>query len=244
MKTKNVGAILPEVVNAEYNYINIDCRFKYNLKNTDSTVFEIETAVASVISEYSDNELAKFDGVLRYSKLLSAVDATDVGIENSIIYLTMYKKIKPNPLATVDYVTTFPTEIYKSSESDENIVFSSTFFIDGLLSEIKDEPMLNGTKDRRLYIVDSLTGIKISKYSDIGYADVSEGKIYINSIKFDTSNELDIFIRPDAFDIAPKFNQILTISSNDIKVKGYIDTIAAYDLAGISSYVSFTADGG
>jgi len=243
LKTKNVGAITPEIVASEYNYINIDCRFKYNIKNTNRTKFDIETLVAETIADYSNNELSSFDGVLRYSKLLRAVDDVDSAIENSIVYMTMYKKLKPNPLSSVAYTLDYPTEIFKTSEVDEFVVYSSQFIIDGVVAEIRDEPMLDGTKNRKLYIINASTGLKISKYSDIGYADVIKGKVFLNSIRFDTSNLIDIYIRPDAYDIAPKFNQIITIQSSDIKVTGFVDTIAAYSLAGVSSYESFSVNG-
>jgi hypothetical protein len=238
LKNKNIGAITTEVVNAEYNYVEITVNFMYSLRDTTKTAAELETIVKETVFAYNEEVLNTFEGILRYSKLLAKIDAADPGIQSSVINSRIYKVIDPNPLTPTDYVIGYPCEIYKTLDVDY-VVTSSSFYIDNELAFIADEPMDDGTYNRRLKFMDAATGLVLTKYKDIGWVDVVKGKVYIENIRFDNTNPISIYVKPNTYDVAPKYNQIVRINQNDIIANGKLDTVAEYNIAGLSGYATF-----
>lgn len=236
---KNLGAITPEVVEAEYTNIIVEVDFKYNTDRTTKTVGELEAIVKNTVIDYNTNYLNRFDGILRMSKLLTSIDNSDPGILNSIIKTTMSKQFRPNPLASSDYTIKFPNKLYTSSIG-EPTVWSSEFTFNGVPAKIADEPLTGSEPLRRLYIYNTLNSEKLAGYTDIGYADPATGYVYIVDVQFDLSNKITIYAKPNSFDIAPKYDQLITISSADIIVNSELDSVSKLGATGLSSYNTFS----
>lgn len=239
LRTKNIGAILPEIVDPEYTNIQLFVGVKYDQNLTTKTVGELESLVRTKINEYNSQKLNLFGGVLRQSELLGEIDDLDDGIVSSVIRPTMYKTFTPNPTQSSTYNILFPSKIYITPD-EEFSVTSSTFTIDGVSAKIGDEPIENSTTQRRLYFYDAASEIKLQNYTDVGTVNSETGYVTINAIKFDTSNDIQIFVKPDAFDIAPKFNQLIQIDASDVSVTMSEDTISANGLSGSPNYVTFS----
>ena len=65
----------------------------------------------------------------------------------------------------------------------------------------------------------------------------------LNQIKIDSVATLLIFVDPNSNDIAPKFNQLVSIEKDEtpgIVVTGEEDTIATLGSVGASSYTTFS----
>lgn len=238
LKNKNIGAITTEVVNAEYNYIEITVNFMYSLRDTTKTASELETIVKDTVFAYNEEVLNTFEGIMRYSKLLAKIDSCDPGIQSSVIASRIYKIIDPNPLSPTDYTISFPCEIYKTKDADY-VVTSDSFYIGNTLAFLADEPLNDGTYNRRLKFMDAATGLVLAKYKDVGHVDVTAGKVYITNIRFDNTNPIKIYMKPNSYDVAPKYNQIVRINQNDVYATGRLDTVAEYNIAGLVGYKVF-----
>jgi len=69
------------------------------------------------------------------------------------------------------------------------------------------------------------------------------GMVDLTQIKIDSIATILIFVDPDSNDIAPKFNQLVSIEQDEtpgIVVVGEEDTIAALGSVGASSYTTFS----
>jgi len=65
----------------------------------------------------------------------------------------------------------------------------------------------------------------------------------LRHIKFDSSAIVKIFAEPESRDIAPKFNQLVSIESDGtpgITVTGEVDLIATLGAVGAASYTTFS----
>jgi hypothetical protein len=239
LKTKNVGAITPELLDAEYTNIAIEAMVKYDLNRTSSTLGDIQNIVKQEIVKYNDEFLNRFDGILRCSNLASRIDSADLGIINTGFKLQMYKDFRPNPLVSDDYTLTFSNDIYISS-TNEPTVTSSVFVLNGVECKLSDEPIEGSTENlRRLFVYSIDTGLPLKAYTDVGYIDPSRGKVHIKNIKFDLSNKIRITVKPDSFDIAPKYNQLVNINEADIMVTAEQDTVSVLGATGLSNYKTF-----
>jgi len=239
LKGKNVGSVTPEVLDAEYTNIEIEAMIKYDLNRTQSTLGDLESKVYQKIITYNDEHLNRFDGILRASNLASMIDDSDPGIINTSFKLNMYKEFRPNPLKANDYTLTFSNNIY-ISDSSEATITSTPFRLEGKLCRLADDPVSDSIERyRQIYVYEVSTGIRIPKYSNVGLVDPSRGKVYLRDIKFDLSNKIRITVKPDSFDIAPKYNQLVNIYEADITVTAEQDTVSVLGSTGLSNYKTF-----
>jgi hypothetical protein len=238
LKDKNVGAITPDIVEAEYTNIALEVDFKYDSNKSKLTAGQIESKVSDTVVKYNNDTLQTFNGVFRMSNLLKLIDESDPGIINSVVRTKMYKRFRPFPLKAEDYTITFPNALYIST-TNESTINSSVFLLDGIECRFQDEP-IGASTTRRIFVINHATSEKITKYSDVGLINPTKGTVYIKNIKFDLSNFVTIFAKPDSFDISPKYKQLLNIPSATIDIGSELDTVSLLGSTGLSSYQTFT----
>lgn len=234
LKSKNIVSITPIILDPEYTYIKLDTFFKYNPNLTDRTKAELEALIRGKIVSYAETYLQRFDGVFRYSKLLTEIDAADPAILNSVARVTMYKDVTPKVGQTNYWDVTYSSPIYATS-SNESVISSSTFTIGGVDHVLGDVPKTNST-DRTIYLYRVIGGVK-TRLNAVGTVYASAGRVVANGVQPDTTAAVTIYALPNSFDLAPKRNQLLDISTVQSTVTGEIDTIA---LAGSSGAITYT----
>lgn len=234
LKSKNIVSITPIILDPEYTYIKLDTFFKYNPNLTDRTKAELESLIRSKIVSYAETYLQRFDGVFRYSKLLTSVDSADPAILNSVARVTMYKDVTPKVGQTNYWDITYSSPIY-STTSNESVISTSTFKIGGVDHVLGDVPKTNSV-DRTIYLYRIVGGVK-TRLNAVGTVYSSAGRVVANGVQPDTTAPVTIYALPDSFDLAPKRNQLLDISISQSTVTGEIDTIA---LAGSSGAITYT----
>ena len=234
LKSKNIVSITPIILDPEYTYIKLDTFFKYNPNLTDRTKAELESLIRGKIVTYAETYLQRFDGVFRYSKLLAEIDSADPAILNSVARVTMYKAVTPKVGQTNYWDVTYSSPIYATSSSD-SVISSSIFKIGGVDHILGDVPKTNST-DRTVYLYRVIGGVK-TRLNAVGTVYASAGRVVANGVQPDTTAAVTIYALPNSFDLAPKRNQLLDISSVQSTVTGEIDTIA---LAGSSGAITYT----
>ena len=237
LKDKNVGAITPDIQEAEYTNIEIDVGLKYDSNKTKLTAGQIESAVSQTILKYNEDNLLSFNGVFRMSNLLSLIDQTDSGIVNSVIRSRMYKRFRPFPLRSEDYLISFPNP-FEISTTDNTVIDSSIFLLDGVDCKFSDQPIENNT-NRKVVVINNATGEVIPKYSNVGTVNPEKGTVTLTNIKFDLSNFVTIYAKPDSFDISPKYKQLLIIPAETISITSELDTVSLLGSTGLSDYQTF-----
>lgn len=124
IKARNVLTIIPEIVDPDYEYITVVGRVTYDPRRTSRSAGEIETLVKAAISDYSTDELNRFNSTFRKSKLQSYIESAERSITGSDVQVYMQKRqilnlgatenirVKFNlPLRKGDYISklyTFP----------------------------------------------------------------------------------------------------------------------------------------
>ena len=238
LRTKNVGSITAELVDPDYTYVTMDILFKYNPNITSRTLEQLQSAIRQTVSEYSDTVLEKYDGVLRQSNLLKAIDDVDKGVLNTTIRMKVHKHMNPITGVPATYKLTFSAPLYKS-ESDESIISTNTFTVNGVECEATDIPIV-GSKNHQIQIVSASTNNII--IANAGTVYVDEGIVEFTSLQIDSNNEVLVFAKPNSNDIAPKFNQIVKIELDEtpgITITGEEDLIATLGSSGAAEYETF-----
>ena len=229
LRTKNVVSITPELVDPTYTYVTMEVFFKYDPNLTDKTAGELKDLVISVISSYNDNELKKFDGVFRYSKLTGQIDKSNVSILNTVMRVNMEKRFIPITNAITKYEIEFSAPLY-AEHSNEPIVQTDAIEIEGKSVYVKNYIDSYGIGLYKLKTYQMIGEEEVVINPDVGYVDVTNGLVVLNGVNitnYDTTKGyISLHAKPNSFDIAPKRNQLVLINMGLVSVTPEIDTIA------------------
>lgn len=213
---KNIVSIIPVIIDPDYIFVSVNSIVKYNPDSTILTSDAIKNNVITTIQNFAATNINKFDRVLRYSQMTTAIDGADSSITNNLTVLSLEKKFTPILNVSGNYTLKFSNAIVPFS-------FSSNGFID-----TADSSFVRG--DIYFFDDDGLGNIRTVKYvgSTKKYTRVKSGSIdYLTGIisltKFTPSSILDaytlsLFCSPKLNDIVPLRNNIIVIDPNDILI--------------------------
>jgi hypothetical protein len=91
---KTPVAIIPEFVDPEYTYLQLDVTSTYNPKITSLTKGEIETAIKLQIENYFTNYLNKLNKSFYYSRLHDLINSQTPAIISTNIQIGLQKRVK------------------------------------------------------------------------------------------------------------------------------------------------------
>ena len=237
---KNVVSITPFLVDPDYTYLELDVFFKYNANLTDRALVELQTLVRQAVTDYNNDDLLKFDGVFRHSKLLRQIDNAEPSILNSAIRVFMYKEATPSNTNNSYFNLNFSGPIYQSS-SDSFVLSTNAFLVGGIEHYFRDF-VVEGSYDRKIFMTKIVNGA-VEKVKEVGLLTAATGNITISGFIVDppagggASPAIRFTVVPNSNDIAPKRNQLLSIDLQEVVVVGENDTIA---VAGSSGAVIYT----
>ena len=231
---KNVVSITPILVDPDYTYLELDVFFKYNANLTDRALVELQTLVRQAVIAYNADDLLKFDGVFRHSKLLREIDNAEPSILNSTIRVFMYKEATPSNTNNNYFNLNFSGPIYQSS-SDSFVLSTNAFLVGGIEHYFRDF-VVEGSYDRKIFMIKLVNGA-VEKVKEVGMLYAATGNITISGFITDATTPIRFTVVPNSNDIAPKRNQLLSIDLQEVVVVGENDTIA---VAGSSGAVVYT----
>lgn len=236
LKNKNVVSITPVLVDPDYTYIALETFFKYNPNLTDLKLAELKTLVLDQIIKYNNDELKKFDGVFRYSKLLRQIDSVDPSILNSFARVYMFKEVSAIGGQQNQYTLNFSSPIYGKTDTG-SVIDSTPFVVNGITYYFADQ-YVNGLDYRQLYIYKIVNNKNVTVIANAGKVYTSTGVVVVNPFTLDSNTTIRFTIVPNSNDLAPRRNQLLEISELDVSVVGEVDTIAVSGSTGAINYTT------
>lgn len=235
---RNVVSVQPIIVDPEYINIALDVTVYYNEQATSKTASEIAAGVTNTINAYNANDLSRFDGVFRYSKLSKLIDNSDQAITNNITTVLLRRELNVRYNTSAQYILNMINPIWSSGQPEES--FRSTgFYIAGSdeLHYLDDD----GVAHVRLYRYGA-NGIKIIVNPTIGNIDYAKGVVDIKNLHITALADIDleISIRPLSNDVVSALTQIAQVAKDHLKVTALPDPTASGDLRGGYNY-TFTS---
>lgn len=216
LSNKKMMTIIPEFIDPNYLYINLDTKVKFDPKNSRYTDAQIQTLVTAKIREYFSTDLQKFDKDFVYSKLSKSIDAIDTSIIGNVSNFKLQKRIAPTVNIRNDYTG---TNIIKFANKLISGSIQSTGFYYKVNLDIK-----------AVYIKDVLTTASTSKISifdlytdkvlveNFGTIDYSAGTISIDSLMpagyLENTNDIRIYSKIEELDINSTKDLILVIDDS------------------------------
>lgn len=238
LQSRNVVSVQPVIVDPEYINIALHTTVYYNPQATTKTSSDIAAIVTNTINAYDVNELNRFDGVFRYSKLSKLIDNSDPSITNNITTVLLRRELTVRYNTSAQYLLNMINPIWSSGQPEES--FRSTgFYIAGSdeLHYLDDD----GVAHVRLYRIGA-NGIKIIVNPTIGNIDYNKGVVDIKNLHITALADIDleISIRPLSNDVVSALTQIATVAQDHMKVTALPDPTASGDLRGGYNY-TFTS---
>jgi hypothetical protein len=229
LQQRNIVTITPELVDPEYFNIKITSFVYYDPRQTTKTALEIANQVKQEIFNYDDTALAKFDSMLRYSKLVRLIDDADPAITNNITRVMVRRQFSPAYNISAEYKLTLINPISQDG-GNQGKVFSSTGFYIPNSTRIHFLDDDSAGNIRLYYVNEQQEQVFVNK--TIGTIDYEAGQVVVRNL---TITKLDgpIFemqVKPESYDVVCALNQIVTIDRNLIEIKAIADQTAAGDL--------------
>lgn len=223
---RNIVSITPEIVDAEYLDIILETNVYYNDRETSKTISQLQSLVKQAVFDYDDAELGKFDGVLRFSKLVAAVDAADPSVVNNITKLVIARAVRAKFNSNAEYVINLINPIAKTVDGS---LSSTGFLIPGSARVYYLDEDTKGNV--RMYYLDS-SQAKVIANPTIGTIDYDAGIINIKNLNIASLNDsiFEFRIIPASYDVVSALNQIVQIDRANLVVNMIADKTANGDL--------------
>lgn len=231
LKKYMVASVTPVISDPETIFLVVESDVKYDAKVTSKSTDDIKQLVLATLTNYNDNTLKQFDGILRHSKLVKTIDDTDSSILSNSTKYKMYQEVTPVTTKKETYTIKFNNALYHPHSGHMSIVSSTGFKING---DTTNEYFLDddGSGNVRLYYVADT--IKTFANTTQGTVDYTTGEIKINdlyitsvsNINGSTSTVFRLTVQPDSKDIKSVRNQVLEFNLNDATVNVSVDNFA------------------
>ena len=126
IKPFSILTVIPEYVEADYNYVNIKADVNYDPTKTNKTASEIDATVRGCIRDFANTNLNTFNSSFKVSQLQRAIDDCDASISSNEVGVVLEKRFAPDTTKASSYVLNFGTEIKQGTTSER--IFSTPSF--------------------------------------------------------------------------------------------------------------------
>lgn len=217
IKPKAMLGVFPTMIDPVYNTIELETTVYYNPNLTNKSSSQIEQAVRQSIIDYNEVNLQKFDGVLRYSRLIRAIDDADTAIINNITTIKIRRIVDVIFNLSTSYVIQLNNPVYQSGVAEE-AVMTNGFYVGNqeTVYYIDDD----GQGNLRLFYYNPLDYTKVFANAKIGTVNYETGELKVNSLFVSglLESNLEFIIKPQSDDVASKHNQIVDIHAPHLKI--------------------------
>lgn len=228
LQQKNVVSITPEVVDPEYLLLNIETSVYYNPRNTTKTLSQLATSVKDAIYAYDDQQLKSFDSILRFSKLMNAIDTADASIVNNTTKLTITREIEPKFNISAEYKINLINPISQIGNKSGDVISTNGFFIptSTRVHYLDDD----GEGNIRMFYRDN-NFEKVIVNPTIGTVNYSAGYIVIRNLNIYAlqSSDFLLTVRPESYDVVSALNQIVQVNRDTLVVNIIADKTSSGD---------------
>ena len=131
LKKYMVASVTPVISDPETIFLVIQTDVKYDAKVTSKSTDDIKQLVLATLTNYNDNTLKKFDGILRHSNLVKTIDDTDSSILSNSTKYKMYQEVTPVTTKKETYTIKFNNALYHPHDGHMSIVSTTGFKING-----------------------------------------------------------------------------------------------------------------
>jgi hypothetical protein len=229
LERKKVLTIGVELVDPEYLYLLFDVVFNYDPTKTTLSVGELRSVVRSAIVKFNSDFLQSFGGVFRFSKLLSAIDNSNLAINNSLARVMIMKEQAFSSTLSTKVTVNFGLQLSGAIDQEESMIshLGAGLLQHGERTFIGDKPIYGSTTLRQLYTYRIDNDIHVTIDSNIGTLDPTLGILDFNAFEIDEDTIVQLSTVAASDDVTPLRNQLLIFDSGKTTISGQAETNSA-----------------
>ena len=227
LKKYTVASVTPIIVDPSIVDVVLRTKIYYKQTETNLTSEQIRNVAIQNLTEYRDtNNISKFGGVVRKSKITTVIDASESSIAGNVTEFTLRKKLVPALNTVAQYLLCYVNE-FQTSCVGKTTITSSKF---RTVNYPNDDSYMENTEDGviRIYTIDSATASKKILVQNAGTVDFINGKVNLNSIQFvsgsNEDNEIFISATPLNDDVSAVREVYLNLSIEDSILQVFQET--------------------
>lgn len=221
LKARTTVGITPTVVDPDYLYLIVKSTVTYDSNATTLTPTDIQALCKQTIATFNSEQLTDFNTELKLSKLETAINETNISIQNNVTEIVLKKIFRTTLLQQ-----TFPLISYKNAIVPGTITSSS--FISGgrryqyadynpnqnTLSVIVTDNNTTVTNSTNTVYLKDITVPTAVTYAPAGTVNYVTGQIALNGINItslENTNGIEFFAKPLNQDVSSSDNDVITI---------------------------------
>ena len=222
LDSRNIVSITPEIVDPEFFNIKVTSFVHYNPRATTKTAAQIETLVKESIMRYNDDDLERFDSVLRYSKLTKIIDETDPAIINNITRIMIRHPHEVKYNIASQYLLDLINPISQDGGKQGEVFASTGFYIPNSTELHFLDDDANG--NIRLYYLNT-NFEKVIVTPDMGTINYDTGSIVVRSLTIRAIDGafFEWQVKPESYDVVSALNQIVQIDPTLLTIEAIAD---------------------
>ena len=226
IKEFSILTVIPEVIDPSYLYLDIDSFVYYDNNKSRKNQQEIENAVKNTIVGFgATDDLNRFNGKFKYSKLVGTIDDADNGITSNITRIRLRKNFTVIPNVFASYEVCYGNRISENTD-----IISSGFKITGQDSTyVFYLEKIQNTNTIAIFRYDGSTKRYFSK--NVGSIDYEKGEININAININSvigdTGYITVSVVPKSNDIMALRDLYLAIDPAGVNVSVILDALTS-----------------
>lgn len=224
LDNKKIVGITPKIVDPNYTYLYFELRFRYNLSLTNLTVSELSSKLRKEIEKFNIANLNDFDGIFRYSNLLSALDNTDDAILSNDVNVFTYKKVNITAGSGDTQAVNFEFPFAGTIDQPQSMISTPTTYKRNTFDvQLADEPYDN--EKRKIYSFRAgSTGTTIIRIdNDLGFIYPETGQVALSALNPDAAKTIEIAVQPRQRDVFAARRNILQTDLTKTSITGVND---------------------
>lgn len=227
-----IVAVIPEVVDAERLFVEMDLVIYYDPAQTVKTQDEYRSIATSLMSDYNDVELQKFNKILRKTSVIRIIEGIDQAV------LSVVPRMKLRFGETIAYNQAYNYELITNNPFTPSTLLSSAFTVLGF----EDPCYIDDDGNGALTLFTNTNSIR-RNLQTIGTVDYDTGSIYVQNLRIQTSStpELTFRVTPASADIVSVNNRIVELDMAKFTTSVIADSTAR-GRVNVGTNYTFTQD--
>lgn len=204
LKQYTVASVTPVIIDPSIIEVLLDSKVYFDPNTTNRTSEQIKNIVVENLIQYRDtNNLSKFGGSIKKSKLSTVIDSSEDSIISNTTDIYLRKRLQPAINTRAQYLLCFVNELTPKCNNETNIT-STAFRIANFPDvDVYFDNLTDGTI--RIYTIDPITATKSVLIDNIGTVNFAKGEVNIDLLQIisgsNENNEIFIKVVPKNPDI-------------------------------------------
>jgi hypothetical protein len=230
LKSYGVAGIKPEFIDLKFLYVELNSTIYYNPNAIDSAS-TVRTLVSDTLSTYSkSDDLNKFGGRFKYSKVQKIIDETNSAITSNITKVKIRRNLDTNTDNPTQYELCFGNAFHNRREGYN--IKSSGFRLDGVKDTVyMADVYVSETRGRLFFFTIDANQEPTIVNNNAGTVKYDEGEVLIDTVRILSTvkslNVIEVEAIPDSNDVLGLKDLYVQLSLDSSTITPLSDTVAS-----------------